>query len=113
MVAVLVELATPDVSPGFPLAVAPPEVDPAVDDPEVEKIIVQVSKVIDLDRIEDAQRQALAGRLRQAVADEELESTLSSLRDRVGVAVKKGALDVKENRDEPQRPAMPQPRGKF
>jgi peptidyl-prolyl cis-trans isomerase D len=75
--------------------------------------IVQVSKVVDLEKVEDAQRQALAGRLRQAVADEELESTLASLRDRVGVAVKKGALDVKENRDEPQQPAPPQPRGKF
>jgi peptidyl-prolyl cis-trans isomerase D len=75
--------------------------------------IVKVAKVVDLEKVEDAQRQALAGRLRQAVADEELESTLSSLRDRVGVSVKKGALDVKENRDEPQQPAMPQPRGKF
>jgi peptidyl-prolyl cis-trans isomerase D len=75
--------------------------------------IVQVSKVVDLEKVEDAQRQALAGRLRQAVADEELESTLASLRDRVGVAVKKGALDVKENRDEPQQAPAPQPRGKF
>jgi hypothetical protein len=58
---------------------------------------VQVSKVVDLEKVEDAQRQALAGRLRQAVADEELESTLSSLRDRVGVAVKKGALDVRRD----------------
>ena len=75
--------------------------------------IVQVSKVVDLEKVEDAQRQALAGRLRQAVADEELESTLASLRERVGVAVKKGALDVKENRDEPPQPAPPQRRGKF
>jgi len=59
--------------------------------------IVQVSKVIDQDKVDDAQRQALAGRLRQAVADEELESTLASIRERVGVAVKKGALDPKQN----------------
>ena len=57
--------------------------------------IVQVSKVIEVDKIEDAQRQALAGRLRQAVADEELESTLASVRDKVGVAVRKGALEAK------------------
>jgi hypothetical protein len=31
------------------------------------------------------------------VADEELESTLTSVRDRVGVAVKKGALDVRRD----------------
>ena len=59
--------------------------------------IVQVSKVVEPDKIEDAQRQALAGRLRQAMADEELESTLASIRERVGVAVKKGALDPKQS----------------
>ena len=76
--------------------------------------IVQVSKVVELEKVEDAQRQALAGRLRQAVAEEELESTLSSVRDRVGVAVKKGALDVKKDTDAPaQQQPLPQPRGKF
>ena len=58
--------------------------------------VVKVSKVMDPDKVEDAQRQALAGRLRQAVSDEELESTLASLREKVGVAVKKGALDPKQ-----------------
>jgi peptidyl-prolyl cis-trans isomerase D len=75
--------------------------------------VVQVSKVIDLDKVDDAQRQALAGRLRQAVAEEELESTLASVRDRVGVAVKKGALDVRKENDAPQAPPPPQRRGKF
>ena len=76
--------------------------------------IVQVSKVIDLDKVEDAQRQALAGRLRQAVAEEELESTLASVRDRVGVAVKKGALEVRKDTDAPApRQPVPQPRGKL
>ena len=65
--------------------------------------IVQVSKVVDLEKVDDAQRQALAGRLRQAVADEELESTLASLRDRVGVTVKKGALDPKREGDTQQK----------
>ncbi len=77
--------------------------------------LVQVSKVTELEKVDDAQRQALAGRLRQAVADEELESTLSSLRDRVGVAVRKGALDVKNQRDEPAAPQQqaPRPKGKL
>jgi peptidyl-prolyl cis-trans isomerase D len=69
--------------------------------------LVQVTKVIDVDKVDDAQREALGGRLRQAVAEEELESTLSSLRDRVGVTVKKGALDPKSQTDAPapQAPA--------
>jgi len=65
--------------------------------------LVQVSKVIDQDKVEDAQRQALAGRLRQAVADEELESTLASIRERVGVTVKKGALDPRQNAQQQQQ----------
>ena len=74
--------------------------------------LVQVSKVIEVEKVEEAQRQALAGRLRQAVMEEELESTLNSVRDRVGVAVKKGALDVRRE-DAPAQQPMPQPRGKF
>ena len=75
--------------------------------------LVQVSKVIEVEKIDDQQRQALAARLRQAVADEELQSTLTAVRDRVGVAVKKGALEVKRNDDAPVQQAPAQPRGKF
>jgi peptidyl-prolyl cis-trans isomerase D len=75
--------------------------------------LVQVSKVIDVEKVDDAQRQALAGRLRQAVADEELQAALTSVRDRVGVSVKKGALDVRRESDAPAQPPPPQPRGKF
>lgn len=57
--------------------------------------LVQVSKVIELDKVDDAQRDAMAGQLRQSVAMEELESTLSSLRQRVGVTVRKDALEKK------------------
>ncbi|MGZ5105731.1 MAG: SurA N-terminal domain-containing protein [Usitatibacter sp.] len=57
--------------------------------------LVQVSKVIDIDKVQDAQRDALAARLRDAVAAEELESALGSLRDRVGVTVRKDALEKK------------------
>ena len=46
--------------------------------------LVQVSKVIDLEKVDDAQREALAGALRDAVAAEELESSLASLREQRG-----------------------------
>ncbi|MEO7743493.1 MAG: SurA N-terminal domain-containing protein [Usitatibacter sp.] len=58
--------------------------------------LVRVTKVIEPEKIEDAQRQALGAQLRQAVAAQELEATLTSLRNRVGVTVKKGALDAKD-----------------
>jgi peptidyl-prolyl cis-trans isomerase D len=58
--------------------------------------LAQVSKVIELEKVEDKQREQLAGRLREAVAAEELESTLASLRSRVGVSVRKDALEKKQ-----------------
>lgn len=57
--------------------------------------LVQVSKVIDLEKVADAQRDALAARLRDAIAAEELDSALASLRDRLGVSVRKDALEKK------------------
>lgn len=57
--------------------------------------LVQVSKVIDLAKVEDAQRQALGAQLKQAVAMEELEATLQSVRNRVGVNMRKDALEKK------------------
>jgi peptidyl-prolyl cis-trans isomerase D len=57
--------------------------------------LVKVTKVIELDKIEDAQRAALGARLRDAVVAEELEATLSSLRGRVGVNVKRDAIEKK------------------
>jgi len=75
--------------------------------------VVRVSKVVELDKIEDAQRQALAGRLRQSMSDEELESTLASVRDHVGVTVKKGALDVRRDDGPAPQAPPPRPRGKF
>jgi peptidyl-prolyl cis-trans isomerase D len=57
--------------------------------------LVQVSKVTELDKVDDKQREALGARLRDAVAAEELESTLTSLRGRVGVNVRKDALEKK------------------
>jgi peptidyl-prolyl cis-trans isomerase D len=57
--------------------------------------LVKVSKVIDLDKIEDAQRTALGAQLRNAVVAEEMEATLASLRERVGVKVSREALEKK------------------
>jgi peptidyl-prolyl cis-trans isomerase D len=59
--------------------------------------LVQVSKVIELENVDDAKREALGGRLRDAVAAGELESSLASLREKVGVTVRKGALDKAPN----------------
>jgi peptidyl-prolyl cis-trans isomerase D len=57
--------------------------------------LVKVSKVIELDKIDDAQRAALGGQLRNAVVAEEMEATLASLRERVGVKVSREALQKK------------------
>jgi len=57
--------------------------------------LVQVSKVIEPEKVDPAQRDAMGGRLRDAVAVEELEATLSSLRERVGVQVRKDAFERK------------------
>lgn len=57
--------------------------------------LVQVTRVIEPEKIEDAQRQALGSQLLQAVAVEELEATLSSLRNRVGVSVNRDAVERK------------------
>jgi peptidyl-prolyl cis-trans isomerase D len=57
--------------------------------------LVRVTKVNEPEKIDDAMRQALAGRLREAVVAEELEATLSSLRERVGVKVRADALQKK------------------
>jgi peptidyl-prolyl cis-trans isomerase D len=59
--------------------------------------LVQVSKVIELDKVEDKQREALGAQLRQAVALEELEAMLQSLRSRVGVSIRKDALEKKSS----------------
>jgi len=57
--------------------------------------LVKVSKVIEVEKVDEAQREQLGGRLREAVAAQELEATLASVRNRVGVKVRKDALDKK------------------
>jgi peptidyl-prolyl cis-trans isomerase D len=58
--------------------------------------LVKVTKVVEPEKIDEAQRDQLGSRLREAVAMEELEATLASLRERVGVKVKKDALEKKQ-----------------
>ncbi len=58
-------------------------------------VLMRVSKVIELEKVGDAQRERLGAQLRDAVAAEEIDSMLASLRGRVGVTVRKDALDKK------------------
>ncbi len=57
--------------------------------------LVRISKVIDVETVDDAKRKALGERLKQTVAVGELEASLASLRGRVGVNVRKDAIDKK------------------
>ena len=57
--------------------------------------LVKVTKVIEPEKIDEGQRAALGKQLRDAVAVQDLEAALGSLRQRVGVTVRKGALDPK------------------
>jgi peptidyl-prolyl cis-trans isomerase D len=59
--------------------------------------LVQVTKVNQPEKIEDAQRAALGNQLRQAVSIVEMEAALDSLRRKVGVSVRKDALEKKPN----------------
>jgi peptidyl-prolyl cis-trans isomerase D len=59
--------------------------------------LVQVTKVNQPEKIEDAQRAALGNQLRQAVSLVEMEAALDSLRRKVGVSVRKDALEKKPN----------------
>jgi hypothetical protein len=57
--------------------------------------LVRVTKVVDVQSVDDAKRNALADRLRQTVAASELDSTLGSLRGRIGVEIRKDAFEKK------------------
>jgi peptidyl-prolyl cis-trans isomerase D len=57
--------------------------------------LVKVTKVVDVDKVDDDKRKALAEQLKQTLALAELESTLATLRGRVGVQVSKEAFDRK------------------
>lgn len=55
--------------------------------------LVKVSKVIDVEAIDDARRKSLGDQLRQTMAMAELESTLANLRSRFGVSVRKDLVE--------------------
>ena len=57
--------------------------------------LVRLDKVIELEKVDDAKRQALGARLKDAIAAQEMEATLASLRARVGVSMRKDALEKK------------------
>ena len=57
--------------------------------------IVKVTKVIDIGEIDDAKRKSLAAQLQQAVALGELESSIGSLRESIGVQLRKDTADRK------------------
>ena len=59
--------------------------------------LVQVSKVTQPEKIDEAQREALGNQLRQAVSVVEMEAALDELRREVGVSVRKDALEKKPN----------------
>ena len=63
-----------------------------------------------VEKIDDARREGLGTQLRSAVAAQEMEASLASVRNRVGFNVRKDALE-KKGTDEPQQPAQaPRPK---
>ena len=78
--------------------------------------LVKVTAVTVPEKVDEAKRQMLGGQLQQAVAIQELEATLGSLRKDVGVSVRTGALEPKDPSSAPQQQQQdppPRPRGKF
>jgi peptidyl-prolyl cis-trans isomerase D len=57
--------------------------------------LVQVHRVIEVEKVDPAVRDRLAQQLRQSVAMEELEAALNGLREDVGVTVRRDALERK------------------
>lgn len=57
--------------------------------------LVRVTKVNEPQKIEESQRAALGQQLRNTVAAEELEAALGSVREKVGVSVRKDAFEKK------------------
>jgi len=57
--------------------------------------LVQVSKVNEPEKIDEAKRSALREQLRNAVAAGEMDATLGSLRERIGVTVRRDAIEKK------------------
>jgi hypothetical protein len=50
-----------------------------------------------VDKIDDAKREAMAARLRESIAVQELEAMVASLRGKVGVKMRKDAVEKKKD----------------
>lgn len=70
--------------------------------------LVKITKVIEPEKIEDAKREALGKQLASAVAAQQLEASLASVRGRVGVNVRKDVLEKKEAGTAPQQTQTPE-----
>jgi hypothetical protein len=73
-----------------------------------------MSKVIEVGAIDEAKREALGTQLRSAVAAQDLEATLASIRGKAGINVRAEALEKKEDGPAPSSaPPKPGPPNKF
>jgi peptidyl-prolyl cis-trans isomerase D len=72
--------------------------------------LVKLSKAIELEKIDDAKREGLGTQLRSAVAAQDLEASLASVRNKVGVNVRKDAFEKKEDEGPRSSSAPPKPR---
>lgn len=70
--------------------------------------LVKITKVIEPEKIDDAKREALGKQLASAVAAQQLEASLASVRSRVGVNVRKDVLEKKEAAAAPQQTQTPE-----
>jgi len=57
--------------------------------------LVQVTKVMQPEKIDEAQRKALESQLQQAIAAEQVDAAVTSLREKIGVSVKPAAIEKK------------------
>jgi hypothetical protein len=57
--------------------------------------LVQVTKVTEPEKIDEAKRKAFESQLQQTVAAEQVDAAITSLRDKVGVKVKPAAIEKK------------------
>lgn len=69
--------------------------------------LVKITKVIEPDKIDDAKRESLGKQLASAVAAQQMEASLASVRGRVGVTLHKDVLAKKDAAPAPQQTPVP------
>lgn len=72
--------------------------------------LVKLTKVIELEKVDEAKREGLGTQLRAAVAAANLEATLASIRNRAGVSVKKDLIEKKADEAAPAQGTQTPPR---